>query len=96
MSQIKMSSCVSVSEFLFSSSINYRPVYVPILTYAHELRVVTERTRSKIQAAEMGFLRRVSGLSLGGVRSSVSREGLGVEPLLLHIERSQIVARASG
>ena len=39
----------------------------------------------------MGFLRRVSGLSLRDrVRSSVIREGLGVEPLLLRIERSQM------
>ena len=42
----------------------YWSIYVPILTYGHELWVVTERTRSRIQAAEMGFLRRVSGLSL--------------------------------
>ena len=61
------------------------------LTYGHELWVVTERTRSRIQEAEMGFHRRVSGLSLRDrVRSSVIREGLGVEPLLLHIERSQM------
>ena len=39
----------------------------------------------------MGFLRRVSELSLRDrVRSSVIREGLGVEPLLLRIERSQM------
>jgi len=39
----------------------------------------------------MGFLHRVSGLSLRDrVRSSVIREGLGVERLLLHIERSQM------
>ncbi|TWW58244.1 hypothetical protein D4764_07G0009630 [Takifugu flavidus] len=49
-----------------------------------------ERTRSLIQAAELSFLRRVAGLSLRDkVRSSDIREGLGVEPLLLHIERSQ-------
>ena len=69
----------------------YRSIYVPILTYGHELWVVTERTRSRIQAAEMGFLCRVSGLSLRDrERSSVIREGLGVEPLLLRIERSQM------
>ena len=69
----------------------YWSIYVPILTYGHELWVVTERTRSRIQAAEMGFLRRMSGLSLRDrVRSSVIREGLGVEPLLLRIERSQM------
>ncbi|PWA28516.1 hypothetical protein CCH79_00017980 [Gambusia affinis] len=40
----------------------------------------------------MGFLRRVSVLSLRDrVRSSVIREGLRVEPLLLHIKRSQLI-----
>jgi len=68
----------------------YRSIYVPTLTYGHKLWVVTERTRSRIQAAEMGFLRRVSGLSFRDrLRSSVIREGLGVEPLLLRIERSR-------
>nr|XP_049580440.1 charged multivesicular body protein 1a isoform X2 [Syngnathus scovelli] len=52
---------------------------------------VTETTRSRIQAAEMSFLRRMSGLSLRDrVRSSVIRERLGVESLLLHVERSQM------
>uniref|UniRef100_A0A8C6KT40 Reverse transcriptase domain-containing protein n=1 Tax=Nothobranchius furzeri TaxID=105023 RepID=A0A8C6KT40_NOTFU len=69
----------------------YRSIYVPILTYGHELWVMTKRTRSRIQAAEMSFLRRVAGLSLRDrVRSSDIREGLGVEPLLLRIERSQL------
>ncbi|KAI3363541.1 hypothetical protein L3Q82_012143 [Scortum barcoo] len=48
----------------------YRSIYVPTLTYGHELWVMTERTRSRIQAAEMSFLRRVAGRSLrdrGGV-----------------------------
>ncbi|TWW71176.1 hypothetical protein D4764_17G0006590 [Takifugu flavidus] len=50
---------------------------------------MTERTRSRVQAAEMSFLRRVAGLSLRDrVRSSAIREDLGVEPLLLHIERN--------
>ena len=69
----------------------YRSIYAPTLTYGHELWVMTERTRSRIQAAEMSFLRRVAGRSLRDrVRSSVTREELGVEPLLLHIERSQL------
>ena len=67
----------------------YRSIYVPTLTYGHELWVMTERIRSRIQAAEMSFLRRVVGRSLRDrVRSSVTWEELGVEPLLLHIERS--------
>ena len=69
----------------------YRSIYVPTLAYGHELWVVTERTRSRIQAAEMSFLRRVAGRSLRDrVRSSVTRRELGVEPLLLHVERSQL------
>ena len=39
----------------------------------------------------MSFLRRVAGLSLRDkVRSSDIRRELGVEPLLLHVERSQL------
>ncbi len=45
----------------------------------------------QIQTAEMGFLRRVAGISLRDkVRSSVIREGLRVELLLLCIEGSQL------
>ncbi|TWW64140.1 hypothetical protein D4764_03G0011480 [Takifugu flavidus] len=69
----------------------YRSIYVPILTYGHQRWVMTERTRSRIQAAEMSFLHRVAGLNLRDrVRSLDIREELGVEPLLLHIERSQL------
>ena len=69
----------------------YRAIPVPTLTYGHEGWVMTERTRSRIQAAEMGFLRRVAGVSLRDkVRGSVIREGLGVEPLLLRVGRSQL------
>ena len=67
-------------------------IYFPTLTNGQELWVVTEKTRLGKQAVEMGSLCRVSGLSLRDrVRSSVIREGLGVELLLLlHIERSQM------
>uniref|UniRef100_A0AAV2MIF0 Reverse transcriptase domain-containing protein n=1 Tax=Knipowitschia caucasica TaxID=637954 RepID=A0AAV2MIF0_KNICA len=69
----------------------YRSIFVPSLTYGHELWVMTERTRSRIQAVKMSFLRRVAGRSLRDrLRSSVTREELGVEPLLLHVERNQL------
>ncbi|KAK3558815.1 hypothetical protein QTP86_028745, partial [Hemibagrus guttatus] len=69
----------------------YQSIYVPTLTYGHELWVMTKRVRSRIQAAEMSFLRSVAGRSLRDkVRSSVTWEELGVEPLLLHIERGQL------
>ena len=49
----------------------YWSIFVPILTYGHETWVVTERTRSRIQADYMGFLWRVAGFSLrDGGRSS--------------------------
>ena len=38
--------------------------YVPILTYGHVIEVVTERIKLQIQAVQMSFLCRVSGLSL--------------------------------
>ncbi|KAK3535602.1 hypothetical protein QTP70_017140 [Hemibagrus guttatus] len=51
----------------------YQSIYVPTLTYGHELWVMTERVRSRIQAAEMSFLRRVAVRSLRDrVRSSVN------------------------
>ncbi|KAK3514900.1 hypothetical protein QTP70_034583, partial [Hemibagrus guttatus] len=69
----------------------YQSIYAPTLTYDHELWVMTERVRSRLQAAKTSFLRRVAGRSLRDrVRSSVTREELGVEPLLLHIERGQL------
>ncbi len=69
----------------------YRSVFVPSLTYGHEEWVMTKRMRSRIQAAEMHFLWRVDGLSIKDkVRSSVIHEGLGVELLLLCVERSQL------
>ncbi|TWW73523.1 hypothetical protein D4764_15G0009170 [Takifugu flavidus] len=69
----------------------FQSIYFPILTYGHQRWVMTKRMRSRIQAAEMSFLRRVARLNLRDrVRSSDTREELGVELLLLHIERSQL------
>ncbi len=57
----------------------------------HEGWAMTERMRSWIQAAEMGFLRRVAGISLGDkVRGAVVSEELRVALLLLCVERSQL------
>ncbi|KAK3519754.1 hypothetical protein QTP70_003889 [Hemibagrus guttatus] len=59
----------------------YQSIYVPTLSSGS----------SPIQAAKMSFIRRVAGRSLRDrVRSSVTREELGVELLLLHIERGQL------
>ncbi|CAF3333272.1 unnamed protein product [Rotaria sp. Silwood2] len=69
----------------------FKSVYRPTLIYGHEQWVLTEKLRSRIQSAEMRFLRRVAGLTLRDkIRSSDIRESLQIEPLLLHIERSQL------
>ncbi len=75
----------------------YRSIYVPTLTYGHELWVMTERTRSRIQAAEMSFLCKVSGCFLRDrVRSSVTREELkSRDAAPRHREESAEVTRAS-
>ena len=57
--------CCAEADFHFTE------IFLPILTCGQEIWVGTERTRLQIQAAEMGFLPRVAGLSLrDGVRSS--------------------------
>ena len=38
----------------------FRSVYVLILTYGHECWIMNEKVRSQVQAAKMGFLRRIS------------------------------------
>lgn len=64
--------------------------FYPHLQYGHELWVMMERKRSRIQEAEMSFVCRVAGCSLRDrVRSSVTWEECRVEPLLFHIETSQ-------
>ncbi|KAK5888457.1 hypothetical protein CesoFtcFv8_014550 [Champsocephalus esox] len=54
----------------------YRAIFVPTLTYGHEGWVMTERTRSRIQAAKMGFLRRVAGVSLRDKRLGIPQSEL--------------------
>ena len=69
----------------------FRSVYVPILTYGHECWIMNEKVRSRVQAAEVGFLRRISGLTmLDKVKSADIRESLNIESLLLRLERSQL------
>jgi hypothetical protein len=69
----------------------YKTIFYPTLTYGHELWVMTERIRSRVEAAEMRFLRRAAGLTLWDrVLSSTIRANLHVEPLLLWLERSQL------
>ena len=62
----------------------FRSVFVPILTYGHECWIMNEKVRSRVQTFEMGFLRRISGLTLlDKVKSADIRESLNIESLLL-------------
>jgi len=63
-----------------------KSVFVPICTYSNESFVVTERMISQVQAAKMGFLRRVHSFEPGGYENS---KGLIFEPRL-RIERSHL------
>ncbi|XP_035857605.1 uncharacterized protein LOC118495173 [Sander lucioperca] len=56
----------------------YQLVYVSTLTYGHELWIVTERTRSQIKAATIR------------IKSSDIWREIGLEPLLLRVERGQL------
>ena len=52
---------------------------------------MNEKVRSRVQAAEMGFLRKINGLTLlDKVKSADIRESLNIESLLLRLERSQL------
>ena len=52
---------------------------------------MNEKVRSRVQAAEMGFLRRISVLTLlYKVKSADIRESLNIKSLLLRLERSQL------
>ena len=52
---------------------------------------MNEKVISGVQAAKMGFLRRISGLTLlDKVKSSDIRESLSIESLLLRLEISQL------
>ena len=69
----------------------FKSLYYPTLTYGHESWVLTDRMRSRVQAAEMRYLRRVAGVRrIDKVRNSTIREELNIEPLLLKVERSQL------
>ena len=69
----------------------FRSVYIPILTYGHECWIMNEKVRSRFQAAEMEFLRRISGLTLlDKVKSADNCESLNIESLLLRLESWQL------
>ena len=79
----------------------FKTFFAPILTCGHESWVMTEGVRSQVQASEMRFLRRIEGVTLfigfifhasfNKMRSSDIGKSLNMDPLLLRIERSQMI-----
>ena len=77
--------CIKAKLFIFGS------VYVFILTYGHECWIMNEKVKSPVQVAEMGFLRKISGLTLlDKVNKANIRESLNMKSLLLRPEKSQL------
>ena len=69
----------------------YKSVFRPILTCGCESWIVTNKLRSKIQAAEMKYLRRVQGVTrLDRIRNVKRREELQIESIAEFIERIQL------
>ena len=69
----------------------YNSILKPILLYACETWVMTERLKSKIQAAEMRVLRLIFGVTKRDrVRNTTIRAALKVEPIILQIEKCQL------
>ena len=69
----------------------FRSIFVPILTYGHRSWVITERMRSRVQASEMRFLRRIKEVTLlDKVCNSDIHNSINIESLLFCNERSQL------
>ncbi len=62
----------------------FQSVFAPTLTYGHEIWVMTEKIRSRVQAAEIKILRGVIGvIRMDRIRNTVTREELQVGQLIL-------------
>ena len=69
----------------------YKTILQPILLYGSETWVLTERLKSKLQAAEMKVLRLIKGVTKFDRNRNIDiRASLGIEPLVLTIEKNQL------
>lgn len=69
----------------------YKTIFRPILTYGCESWVLSQQQRSKIQASEMKYLRRVKGVTRQDrIRNDFIREELEIQSIMEFIEQRQI------
>lgn len=69
----------------------FKSIYRPVLTFGSETWVLTKKQKSRIQATEMKYLRRIKGINrTDRVRNQDVREELGIESVLTVIERNQL------
>jgi hypothetical protein len=69
----------------------YKSTFSPILSFASETWVLNKKYKSKIQTMEMRFLRKVVGkIRRDKIRNERTRRNLGVPPLQIKIEESQL------
>lgn len=68
----------------------FNTVAIPVLMYGNEIRVMSEKDKSRIQAAEMKFMRSTLGFTiLDKKRNTDIRQELKVEPLLDTLRRNR-------
>lgn len=69
----------------------YKTIFRPILTYGSESWVLTNSMKSKIQAIDMKYLRRVKGITRRDrIRNDSVREELEIEPIHNAIEKQKL------
>ena len=69
----------------------YKSIFCLILTYGCESWVLTKNIKSRIQATEMKYLRRIKGITRRDrVRKEVVRQELKVESILEKLYKQQL------
>ena len=69
----------------------YKTIYRPTLIYGSETWVTSQKLKSKIQAAEMRFLRRIEGVKrIDKIRNEHIRNSLQLESIQNTIEKKQL------
>ena len=69
----------------------YKTIYRPTLTYGSESWTLNEAQKSKIQAMEMRYLRKVKGVTrMDKIRNDIIREELGIESIMQKLDEQKL------